>query len=740
LWSTTLLTGTLAALPAVAAAVIGLLAVGATVGSSISAPLAAAMLVLGAALAGVRRLPAALFWSLIIAAELFATTEIGALAFDARPLSDTAPAGAMLYALLAAGAALSRGGDGLGRLLRSATFGGTLARWLLPLAVVMPTLVLASTYRWLAVLDPVSLIRLTEFNDLLTAASCTGVYWVAHRADLTLRAARDRIGRLARIAEATSQGVVVTDVRGVIEWVNAGFTLLSGYATADAVGTTPGALLQGPGTDPGEVRRIGAALRARHSVASELVNYTKDGRPYWVGMRIEPLFDADGEVDGFMAIETDVTERKERVKALDLLHSRFNLATHAARIGVYEQDMDTGALWWSDMTHAIVARPADEFKPTAEGWWTLIHPDDRARVRALYEDAAAARRPLNAEYRIVRPDGGIRQVQWIASFVTGDAGTRLVGVLLDVTEKAEAGRRERELQARLRQSTEQAGMAGTAAGVIRSVDDALGDLGAAAAQMRRNLTDLRIERVGQIAASLHDHRADLAFLTEDVRGKYLPDTLLAASAELAAKVGGMEGQLHGIDGFVARLRGIISVQHDLTAAGAHEPTDLEAVVEDALRVQAPDFVQFELVRDYQALPLVITDRQKLLQILVCYMSNACDALLLSTREPARITVRLHRSGADAVFSIEDTGPGMTAATLGKLWQFGFTTKRNGHGFGLHASANAARDIGATLAAASDGPGRGARFSVRLPIAAQRSASVTEFAAPPPAGAAHSIHP
>jgi signal transduction histidine kinase len=90
-------------------------------------------------------------------------------------------------------------------------------------------------------------------------------------------------------------------------------------------------------------------------------------------------------------------------------------------------------------------------------------------------------------------------------------------------------------------------------------------------------------------------------------------------------------------------------------------------------------------------------------------------MLLGGAAPPRIVLRLYRDGDDAVFSIQDTGPGMSEETLSHLWEFGFTTKRNGHGFGLHASAKAARDIGAIVRADSAGLGCGACFSVRLPL-------------------------
>jgi signal transduction histidine kinase len=122
-----------------------------------------------------------------------------------------------------------------------------------------------------------------------------------------------------------------------------------------------------------------------------------------------------------------------------------------------------------------------------------------------------------------------------------------------------------------------------------------------------------------------------------------------------------------------------------------------------------------VVRLYEDVPLVTTDRHKLLQILVNFLSNARDAIQVSATHPGRIVVRLGRDGDHALFSVEDSGVGMSEEVLSHLWRFGFTTKPKGHGFRLHNSANAARAIGATIAAQSDGQDKGSRFMLRLPV-------------------------
>jgi signal transduction histidine kinase len=274
----------------------------------------------------------------------------------------------------------------------------------------------------------------------------------------------------------------------------------------------------------------------------------------------------------------------------------------------------------------------------------------------------------------------------------------------------------------LRRRVLQAGATETFTAVVRNVENVLGTLRGGSADLRGQLASLRIERLAQVAQLIRDHQDDLhAFMTEDARGRHLPDLLLGLSSEMTATAGRMSSDLGSIDATLTRLRDIVSIQDALAAVEhAAEPTELRDLAEAALLLQAADFADIDLVRDYGELPLVCTDRHKLLLIMVCFAANARDAILQHSRSRAQITVRLYRDRDEAVFSIADNGAGMSRDTLQGLWRDGFTTKRDGLGIALHASALAAAAIGATVSAASDGEGRGATFSLRLPLTGGRA--------------------
>ena len=132
--------------------------------------------------------------------------------------------------------------------------------------------------------------------------------------------------------------------------------------------------------------------------------------------------------------------------------------------------------------------------------------------------------------------------------------------------------------------------------------------------------------------------------------------------------------------------------------------------------------EIEVVREYEALPPCAVDRHRLMEILVNVIQNARQALEAgATREP-RLALHLRRLGPDrARIEVCDNGIGIAPENLARVFTHGFTTRKDGHGFGLHASANAATEMGGVVRARSDGSGRGATFEIEFPVRSRETA-------------------
>lgn len=116
--------------------------------------------------------------------------------------------------------------------------------------------------------------------------------------------------KLSLVASHTSNSVVISDADGIVEWVNDGFTKITGYSREEIIGRRPGPLLQGPETDVDTKKLIAQKIRAGESVSAEILNYNKTGTSYWINMEINPIRDEQGNIVNFIAIQTDITSQK----------------------------------------------------------------------------------------------------------------------------------------------------------------------------------------------------------------------------------------------------------------------------------------------------------------------------------------------------------------------------------------------------------------------------------------------
>ena len=271
------------------------------------------------------------------------------------------------------------------------------------------------------------------------------------------RARAEELKRLALVAERTDNAVIITAADERIEWVNAGFTRITGYEPHEVIGLKPGRLLQGSESDAAAVARMRAAVELGEGFKEELINYTKGGDPYWLGIECEPIRGPGGELTGFIAIERDISERKEMERELRRLADRLSTATKGAEVGVWEYDVASRTLLWDETMCAIygVGEPGVE---GAYGWWRdALHPDDLERAEALLGRAIAGEDEFRLTFRIKRPDGATRWVdaEAVVQVEDGDP-VRVIGINHDVTDRERATRDLVESERRFRELADHA--------------------------------------------------------------------------------------------------------------------------------------------------------------------------------------------------------------------------------------------------------------------------------------------
>lgn len=252
---------------------------------------------------------------------------------------------------------------------------------------------------------------------------------------------------LAVIAERTANAVVLCGADRRVRWVNAGFTRITGYQLEEVLGKVPGKLLQGPGTDAGVILQMRQALDAGEPVTVEVVNYRKGGEPYRNHLEILPLHDAQGVIEGFLALQRDVTaevKAEERTRRHEVELARrlrnFTAVQAVAHSGAWELDHRTGTLWWSDEVYRIFGLEVGVFEVSYPAFLAAVHPEDRALVDRAFTASVRDRIPYDIRHRVVLPDGRLR---WVREYCITDYGPDgqpqvSVGTVQDITDQVAA--------------------------------------------------------------------------------------------------------------------------------------------------------------------------------------------------------------------------------------------------------------------------------------------------------------
>jgi signal transduction histidine kinase len=176
-----------------------------------------------------------------------------------------------------------------------------------------------------------------------------------------------------------------------------------------------------------------------------------------------------------------------------------------------------------------------------------------------------------------------------------------------------------------------------------------------------------------------------------------------------------------LTGYVEHIKKIVATQQSYgKVSGVIENVSLQDLAEDTIRVVEPGIKRrgVRLERNYDAVPPVAIDKHSVFQILLNVLRNAVQAIDAAAKDEKWICVRIHRHGDNRVrLEVSDSGVGLTAENLTRIFAHGFTTRSDGHGFGLHSAALAAKQLGGGLWAESEGPGLGATFTLELPMVA-----------------------
>ncbi|MBE9609938.1 response regulator [Chitinilyticum piscinae] len=503
-------------------------------------------------------------------------------------------------------------------------------------------------------------------------------------AEARLLASEAEARMLSLVASRTSNAVVISDAEGRVEWVNEGFVRLTGYSLEEVRGRKPGHILQGPMTDLLTVAEISQHLNHGERCSVEIVNYHKCGQDYWIALDIEPVRDETGAISHFIAIETDISARKQAEMALASERERLADIIEATNVGTWEWDITTGDVLLNARWAEIVGYTLAELEPLdINTWLRLAHPDDLAQSEGQLQRHFAGELPYyDIECRMRHRDGHwvwVHDRGRVTEWLPEGGPWRMSGTHEDITARrlAEDELRAAKQQAEAASKAKSQFLANMSHEIRTPMNGVLG------------MTALLLD------TDLNPQQREYA---ETIR--YSGDVLLGVINDILdfSKVEAGHMELEDVD---FDLGGLLD---GVAAIMALRPKEKGIFLRCSQASDLPEWVR--------------GDPGRLRQVLINLIGNA-----IKFTEQGGVTVEARLLAADEAgyelhFSVRDTGPGIPADKLGRLFQSfsqvdASTTRRfGGTGLGLAISKQLVELMGGSIQVEST-PGLGSVFAFRV---------------------------
>jgi len=529
-------------------------------------------------------------------------------------------------------------------------------------------------------------------------------------------------------------GVFRKDAEGRYILVNAEFCRLYGREASQFLGKTPLEIAGNGSVSPVTPRHQSELhylkqggvhheqiMRMGRTIELEEQYPTEDGLGQVFQVIKSPVFDADGKVTGSQGILTDITQRKLAEAALNQERSLLGALMEKSDDCIYFKDGQSrfvrcsakfAKLFNVQSADALIGRSDNDF----------FAPEHAGEAFEDEQEIIRTGKPvLGKTEKESWPDGHVTWALTSKWPLHNEAGKAIgtFGISKDVTAIKESETKLERMHKQLTDASHLAGMAEVATSVLHNVGNVLNSINISGSLIAESLQNSKVANLTRAVALMRAHQPDLGdFLTTNPKGKQLLEYLGDLASHLAEEKAENLREVDVLVQNIVHVKEIVAMQQNyVKAMGVVESLKVKDLVEDAIRLNNGAMARHnvKVVQEFDEVPPIQAEKHKALQILVNLLRNAKHACDDSGREDKEITLRITGDENRVKIMVSDNGIGIPAENLTRIFNHGFTTRKDGHGFGLHNSANAAKEMGGVLLVYSAGVGQGATFTLELPL-------------------------
>lgn len=420
-----------------------------------------------------------------------------------------------------------------------------------------------------------------------------------------------------------------------------------------------------------------------------------------------------------------LSERSQEIasKEMKSLFDRLQESQKIAQLGSWYFSKDKKLLYWSEETFKIFNRDFNLGYPSFDEAFGYVYPEDKAQCENFVKLGLEQEKEFEHDFRIVIDN----QPHWVHSRgkpkfdnATGKC-VGLSGTIVSIDKQKKVDEAIGRLNKQLVATARRAGMAEVATSVLHNIGNIMNSVNVSANALMDKLNNTKFSGLNEISRLIKEHQQDInKFITEDPKGKGCIEYIEKIPDFWETRKAMFLQELNEINGNIKNIKDIIGAQQVLSGSvGTYEETNVCEIIQESIKLHKDNFAKgnINFVFECSDQILFVTDRIKFLQILVNLIKNAYEAVMEDNVENKNKSIKItvvENNGANICVKVSDNGVGVRKENLEKIFSHGFTTKKGGHGFGLHSSALSAYELGGSLTVESEGEYKGCTFTLLVP--------------------------